>query len=149
MLVRKTRKSRAKRGSRTHGWGGQKRHRGAGNRGGKGMAGVGKRGGQKLTKYLAHGGKRPIGSHGMQITRYKPSLKTINLYQIEASLDLWMDSKLITKEKYVYVIELRKVGYGKVLSQGKLTHKLKITADAFSKAAEAKITAAGGELIKL
>lgn len=37
----------------------------------------------------------------------------------------------------------------KILGQGELTKKLKITAQAFSKAAEAKIQKAGGEVTKL
>ena len=148
MITRKSKKSRNQRGSRTHGWGAGKRHRGAGNRGGRGMAGVGKRGGQKETKYLSQGIK-PIGKHGMQITRYTPSLKTINLYQIEENLGAWLEAELVKKVKDVYTIELRKVGFGKVLSQGALKHKLEIIADAFSKAAKEKIEAAGGKVIEL
>jgi len=148
MITRKAKKSRSQRGSRTHGWGAGKKHRGAGNRGGRGMAGVGKRGGQKETKYLAKGIK-PIGKHGMQITRYTPSLKTINLYQIAENLGVWLEAGLINKTKDVYTIELRKVGFGKVLSQGNVKHKLEIIADAFSKAAKEKIEKAGGKAVEL
>ena len=43
----KRKKSRKLRGHKTHGYGSKKKHRGAGNRGGRGMAGTGKRAGQK------------------------------------------------------------------------------------------------------
>lgn len=112
------------------------------------MAGVGKRGGQKMTKYLAHGGKRPLGKHGMQITRQRPSLKGINIYQIEENLEEWVKSGIVKKQKGTYIINLKGLGYDKVLGQGKPEHKLKITAKAFSKSAEKKLESAGGEAIK-
>lgn len=146
MESRKSKKSRKQRGSRTHGWGAGKKHRGAGNRGGRGMAGIGKRGQQKKTKYYING-KNPIGKQGMQITRIRPQAKTINLYQIEASLTKWLTDKKIKKEKDVFIINLKLLGYDKVLGVGKLESKLKITAKIFSKAAAERIKAAGGEAI--
>jgi len=148
-MIRQSKKSTRQRGSRTHGWGAGKKHRGAGNRGGRGNAGSGKRGQQKETKYLAHGGKSPLGKHGFQITRQRPSFRTINLAQIETNLDGWVEAKKVTKTQSVYVIDLAKVGYDKVLGVGKLAHKLKITAKAFSKRAEERIKAAGGEAVVL
>jgi len=136
------------RGSRTHGWGSGKKHRGAGNRGGKGNAGSGKRGQQKKTKYLAHGGESPLGKHGFQITRQRPSLKAINLYELESNLATWLKEKQIKKEKDTYIIKLKELGYDKILSTGTIKSKLKITAKAFSKTAEEKLKSAGGEAIK-
>ena len=147
-MIRTSKKSRAQRGSRTHGWGSGKKHRGAGNRGGKGNAGSGKRGQQKETKYLAHGGKSPLGKHGFQITRQRPSLKTINIHEIESKLLEWTKSKQIKKEKDTYIIKLKELGYDKVLGTGATKSKLKITAKAFSKSAEEKLKSAGGEAIK-
>ena len=43
MTVNKRKKNSRQRGSHTHGWGAMKKHRGAGNRGGRGAAGSGKR----------------------------------------------------------------------------------------------------------
>jgi len=147
-MIRKPKKSSKQRGSRTHGWGAGKKHRGAGNRGGRGMAGVGKRGGQKMTKYLAHGGKSPLGKHGFQITRQRPSLRAINLCKIEEKLDSWVEDKKVKKDKSIYIIKLGKLGYDKVLGAGRLKSKIKITAKTFSKSAEEQIKAAGGESIK-
>lgn len=56
----------------------------------------------------------------------------------------------VTPEKLVEsgIISKNKDGV-KVLAFGELTKKLKVSAHHFSKAAEAKITAAGGEVIRL
>lgn len=147
MPVRFKRKVTKQRGSRTHGWGAGKKHRGAGNRGGRGRAGVGKRASQKKTWWLQHGGKSPLGKHGMQITRWPVRIKGINLEQINSSLDEWVADKKATKEKDGYVLNLKSIGYDKVLSMGEIKSKVKITARAFSKKAEEKIKKAGGEAV--
>ena len=43
MVFKSRSKVQKQRGKRTHGWGHGKKHRGAGNRGGRGKAGLGKR----------------------------------------------------------------------------------------------------------
>lgn len=56
----------------------------------------------------------------------------------------------VTVEKLIEVGVVTKLRDGvKVLAFGKLTKKLKVTANRFSKAAEAQIIAAGGEVAKL
>ena len=49
MVVNKRKKFSRQRGGHTHGWGSKKKHRGSGNRGGKGMGGTGKRADQVKT----------------------------------------------------------------------------------------------------
>ena len=49
MKLKKTKKAKGLRGSKTHGWGAKKKHMGSGHRGGFGMAGTGKRADQKKT----------------------------------------------------------------------------------------------------
>ena len=46
-------------------------------------------------------------------------------------------------------LNLRKLGYGKLLGSGKITLKLKIQVDSYSARAEEKIKAAGGELVSI
>jgi len=144
MTVNKRRKSRRMKGSRTHGWGHSKKHRGKGNRGGAGFAGKGKRGAARKTKYLALG-IQPIGKHGMM---RKPAhvleLQTIDFKTIEENLNKWLANSLIAKEGTVYKIDLNKLGYGKLLSQGAITKKLAITCDKASGKAIAKLQEAGG-----
>ena len=52
MTVNRRKKVVKQRGSHTHGWGSKKKHRGAGNRGGRGMAGSGKRADQRKPSIL-------------------------------------------------------------------------------------------------
>ncbi len=145
MVIRKKKKSRKLRGNRTHGWGFSKRHRGKGHKGGSGFSGVGKRGGQKKTQYHSLG-IIPIGKHGMSITRKKPKDKAINLKEIEQKLNLWQQKKLIETERDMFVINLKKIGYTKLLSTGKVNKKLKIICDKCSSAAKEKVEQAGGSI---
>ena len=69
------------RGTKTHGWGSKKKHRGAGNRGGRGMAGAGKRAEHKKTLILkkytnAYFGKK--GSFSIRKKSKQPE-KIINI----------------------------------------------------------------------
>jgi len=53
MTVHRRKKNKRMRGAKTtHGYGAKKKHRGSGNKGGKGMAGSGKRADQKKTMIL-------------------------------------------------------------------------------------------------
>lgn len=146
MVIRKKKKSRKRRGSRTHGWGAGKAHRGAGHRGGRGFAGIGKRGAQKQTKYFAKGIK-PTGKKGMKLSRRDKKIKSnpINLKTIEQKLNKWLVNKQITKEGDIFIIDLTKLGYTVVLGQGKITKKLKLTCKKFSASAKKKLEEAGCE----
>lgn len=136
MTVNKRKKMVRARGKTTHGWGAMKKHRGAGNRGGRGMAGTGKRAKQMKTFILKKIGTSYFGKYGF--TRPQSMLiefKEINLEEID---------RKVKKEGAEYVFNAE--GY-KVLAKGNITKKIKITANAFSKVAKEKIEAAGGEAI--
>jgi len=60
----KRKKVTKQRGSKTHGWGAMKKHRGAGNRGGRGMAGTGKRGDAKKPSIQKN--KKYFGKYGFK-----------------------------------------------------------------------------------
>lgn len=145
MVVRKRKKSVKLRGSRTHGWGSPKKHRGKGSRGGKGKAGMsGKRGqqriflGRKLGVTLGKRGfKRPIGKRD----------KIINLDDIEKKLDNFIQNKIAVKKGDKIEIDISKAGYTKVLGTGRVTKKLIIKAKSFSKKAKEKIEEQKGEAI--
>jgi large subunit ribosomal protein L15 len=145
MVVRRKKKSRKMRGGTSHGWGFSKRHRGKGSRGGHGHAGVGKRGAQKETYYLSLG-IAPIGTHGIRV---KPriivsKLAEINLKEIEENLNKWLSQKLIEKSADAYTIDLLKLGYAKLLSDGHIKHKLNVKCKSCSAKAKQKVEAAGG-----
>ncbi|MBA3064076.1 50S ribosomal protein L15 [Candidatus Woesearchaeota archaeon] len=146
MTTYKKRKNRNMRGSQTHGWGAKKKHRGAGSRGGRGMAGTGKRGDAKKpciwkdTKYFGkYGFKRP--------KKITIKIKAINLKTIEQSIESLLSKKLIEKKNDSYVIDLKKLGFNKVLSTGKITKKFNIKCDYASKKAVEKIKESGGSIV--
>ena len=71
MVVHKQKKNKRMRGAKTtHGYGAKKKHRGSGNKGGKGMAGSGKRADQKKTMILKVFGNEYFGRHGFTFERY-------------------------------------------------------------------------------
>lgn len=147
MVVRKQKKSRKLRGSTSHGWGFSKRHRGKGSRGGHGHAGVGKRGAQKETFYLSKG-IAPIGKVGISVKPriVKIPVEAINLKEICEKLESWASQKTIEKNADVYAIDLSKLGYTKLLSDGKITKKLNIKCKSCSAKAKQKVESAGGSI---
>jgi large subunit ribosomal protein L15 len=129
MKKKRSKRSRL-RGRRSCGYGARKKHRGKGSQRGKGMAGTGKMAGQrKLTVLKEMPGY--LGKRGFK-SRIK-KLKIINVGEIERKF----------KDK-----EIKLKGF-KVLSKGKLKSKLTIHANSFSKKAEEKIKAVGGQAIEL
>jgi large subunit ribosomal protein L15 len=145
MVVRRKKKSRKMRGGTSHGWGFSKRHRGKGNRGGHGHAGVGKRGAHNETKYLSlH--IEPLGKHGISVNPrvVDKHLKVINLREVEESLNSWHTKKLIEKSADAYGVDLTKLGYAKLLSEGQISKKLNIKCKSCSAKAKQKVEAKGG-----
>ncbi len=146
MVTYKKRKNRNMRGSQTHGWGAKKKHRGAGSRGGRGMAGTGKRGDAKKpsiwkdTKYFGkYGFTRP--------NKIVIKINAINLKTIEQRLESLLAKKLVEKKNDSYIIDLKKLGFNKVLSTGKITKKFNIKCDYASKKAVEKIKESGGSIV--
>lgn len=140
----KKKKSPKFRGQRSHGYGSHKKHRGAGHRGGRGNAGSGKRADSKKPSLWKAGFKR-YGKVGFKI-HDKQEIKSINLRTIENKLNTYLNNKLIEQKSGVYVIDLSKLGYDKLLSAGKVTKKFRITALYSSGNAIEKVKQAGGEV---
>lgn len=134
MTVRKRKKKSRMRGRKTHGYGAKKKHRGAGNRGGRGMAGSGKRADQKKPSIIKKYGKTYFGKHGFKIPqKVKKIQKAINIEDLPEKEEL----------------NLKELGYDKLLSKGKVTKKFKIKVESCSKKAKEKIEKAGGQIILL
>ncbi len=145
MVTNRRKKSVKFRGSKTHGWGAMKKHRGKGNKGGAGMAGSGKRGDAnkpsnwKNTKYF--------GKYGFKKKGLKESIKTVNISYLEYNSNNLLSKKLITEENNVFIVDISKLGYNKLLGSGKVTKKFRINAKYASKNAIERIKKAGGEVI--
>ena len=130
MKLKKKRKAVRMRGSRTHGWA-MKKHKGSGNRGGKGMAGTGKRADHRKTWVIRYQfpyfGKQGFTSKS---TRKKIN-KVINLGEIQNNYK----QGEIDLSKY------------KILGKGEVTGKYIIKAKAASASAIKKVEKAGGKVI--
>jgi len=134
MVVRKKKKVRKMRGTRSYGYGSHKKHRGGGSRGGRGKAGMHKHKWSYVVKYEPdhfgkRGFKRPVAA--------TKKVKAINVSGLEKL------AVAAGKKK----INLAELGYDKVLGSGKISTALKVSAGSFSKGAVEKIEAAGGKVI--
>ena len=125
---------------------------------GSGLGGTSTKGhkGQKSRS----GYSRKVGFEGgqMPIQRRLPKFgfKNINRVEYKAinleTIQIIADSKKLTK---IGLQDLREAGYisktalVKILGNGKLTSKIEVEANAFSKSAEEAIVAAGGTAVKL
>lgn len=140
----KRKKVERQRGSKTHGWGSKKKHRGAGNRGGTGMAGTGKRAGHKKQLILKIYGTSYFGKRGF-VSRFKKIIKAVNINYLEK---LYSQEKL-KEQNGIVNVNLKDLGYNKLLALGNPTRKYKITTEFFSKNAKEKIEKAGGTIVIL
>lgn len=142
MVVARRKKNSRQRGSKTHGWGAMKKHRGAGNRGGRGMAGTGKRCDSK--KPMIWGDPKYFGKHGFKKKNIKIKIKPITIRIVEQKINAWLNKNLIEEKTGSYNIDLKKLGYNKLLSNGKITRKLNINVLYATPKAVEKIKSAGG-----
>ncbi|MBI5393049.1 uL15 family ribosomal protein [Candidatus Woesearchaeota archaeon] len=144
MVMRKRGKMSRHRGSHTHGYGAMKKHRGSGNKGGKGRAGSGKRADSKKPSIWKN--KDYFGKYGfVNVTRNEQ--KTLNIRDIEERLDRYIAEQKITVAKNIYTVDLSSWGVDKLLGTGKATHSFMITVAAASEQAIEKIEAAGGKVM--
>ena len=117
------------RGSRYHGRG-KKAGRGAGKRGGRGNAGLNKHKVMTRLKYMP-------GHWGMHGFNRHPGLRVVN-----TSINLGEVSELAEEDS----INLREMGYDKLLGRGSIDRALKITVSEASTRAIEKVEAAGGSV---
>ena len=143
MVVYKRKKNTRQSGSKTHGWGAKKKHRGAGNRGGRGMAGSGKRADTTKPSLWK---KKYFGKFGFKKKNVREKIKAINISYLEEKLNSLLNKKLISKEGDFYIIDTGKLGFNKLLSQGKVLNKFKIKVPYASKKAIEKVKNSGGEI---
>ena len=134
-MIMKKKKVTKLRGSKTHGWGSKKKHRGAGSRGGRGFAGSKK---QKKTWIMKHK-KNHLGKRGFKSLRQreiKSSVKAINIRDIPE--DFLKGTE----------IDLSKLGYEKLLGSGELKKPIIFKAKVFSETAKEKIKKSGGKALE-
>ena len=136
------RRKSMKTGSRTRGRG-HKKGRGAGLRGGRGNAGC-----HKTKRIMYERVGRVWGAHGFKRPQSVVSANnSINLKTIEEYSNSWIEEGIATKKGKVVSIDLKEMGYDKLLGTGSTKQSYKITVSAASAKALEKIEAAGGEVI--
>lgn len=145
MTVNKRSKNSRQRGSWTHGWGSKKKHRGAGHRGGRGKAGTGKRGDANKPRIWKN--KRYFGKFGFKAGSPKVEIKAVNLAYINNNINSLVNKKLAEFKDGVYVVDISKLGYDKLLSKGLINKKFRVICSSASKGAKEKVEAAGGSLV--
>ncbi len=146
MTVRKTRKVRKQRGSRSHGYGVIKDHKGKGMKGGSGKAGLFSHRWLQAIKQ-AKKERRPniTGKYGfIRPQQFLKKYGVINVSQLNASIDTLVDQEKAQKEGDVYVVDLSVLGIKKLLAQGEVTKPMKITVEMATDRAVSKIEGAGG-----
>ncbi|PSO07894.1 hypothetical protein B9Q04_08435 [Candidatus Marsarchaeota G2 archaeon BE_D] len=133
MSVRREKRSRKYRGTRSVGWGRIGQHRKAGSKGGVGKAGLHKHKWSWTVKY----GKDAFGKHGFKRAWIKRKKREINIERlVELAATLKRDE-----------IDLAELGYTKLLGKGVINAEIKVIVPAASKSAIEKIKNAGGEVI--
>jgi len=126
-----SRKVQRMRGSKTHGYGAKKKHRGKGSKGGKGYGGSTKHN----RSYVYAKEPEHFGHKGFHSLRKKASIIKIK------------DLERISKDKEE--IDLTAMGYEKLLSDGEISKPLIITIKKISNKAKQKIEKAGGSVTGL
>jgi large subunit ribosomal protein L15 len=134
MVVRRDRKIRKKRGSRTCGYGITKKHRGAGSRGGRGNAGLMK---HKKTWMLKNDPDH-FGKKG-----FKVPVKAKNIVRAITLRDL----DILARKSGKTEIDISEFGYDKILSKGSLTQPLTVKAKKIVERARKKIEDSGGKVV--
>ena len=142
MTINKDSKNVRQRGNNSHGWGAKKKHRGAGHRGGRGAAGSGKRGDAKKPKIWKN--KRYFGKYGFTSHSRAVEFVMINVHELEKKKDAYVASGKMSLEGDVYKVNLKDLGYNKLLGTGKVSSKISVEVYTASEKAIVKIKAAGG-----
>ncbi|WOF15496.1 50S ribosomal protein L15 [Methanoplanus sp. FWC-SCC4] len=130
------------RGSRTCGGGTHKNRRGAGNRGGKGRAGHRD---HRFTHFLL-AGQVHNGKHGF-FNQTGSANKVLDIGDIDQMIDSLVARGFATVDGDTIILDAEQIGINKILGGGKVTHKMNITAEAFSETAKAKIEENGGQIL--
>ena len=139
-MPHKLRKVRKMRGSRTHGWGQIGQHRRSGSRGGKGHAGMHKHRWTYVQRY---------DPDHFSKDKFRPPNQTqiniINLKQLEEIAYKIQQARKGKREKIT--IDLKEMGYDKLLGSGKITAPISVKVSSCSEDARKKIEESGGEVV--
>ena len=129
------------RGSRTCGGGTHKNCRNGGSRGGRGHAGGCK---HHFVRYYLAG--RTFGKDGFSHDQ-REDPGTIDVGTLEIMAESLLSKGLAKVEGDTLAIDAAAFGVGKILGSGRVSRRMKVSAEAFSEAAKKKLEAAGGQAL--
>ncbi len=129
-MPHRLRKTRWRRGSRTHGYGRVGQHRKSGDRGGYGLAGLRKHKRFYMMKYMPD----HFGKHGF-VSRF-PRKRSISVSDLERFIDMGMEE-----------VDLTKLGFDKLVSKGRISKPIKVIVKEATERAIEKVREAGGEVV--
>jgi large subunit ribosomal protein L15 len=157
----RVKRCRKYRGSRSHGYGNNAGHRKTGHKEGKGVATHWKKGQrtymlkQKSLGYPSEKfGKNRVspwmvGKNGFilpQSVRRSHHVNVINISELNALIDSWVENKIAEKSGSVYTMDLDKVDIQKVLARGSIDKKINVTVKFASASAIEEIEKVGGKV---
>lgn len=141
MTVRKEKKVRKQRGSRTYGYGRiSGGHRKGGSRGGKGNAGI--KNHHRIGRIIdvIQNKKGFNGPYTIS------SDLSINIGDINEQINLLIAKKVAKKEGSIVKIDVGEMGYTKVMGKGLVEHPFHVYAKKITPKAQQKIESAGGKV---
>jgi len=142
MATRK-RKVRKLRGSRTHGWGVSGQHRGSGMLGGHGNVGMLRHKKSAVIRYRIQLKKKTL------LPRTEDKCRSVtSVGQLEDLLSRRECAHAVTEHDGKKLIDLRALGFTKLLGSGTIRVPIRVKIGSFSKSAAAKLEAAGGGIDK-
>jgi ribosomal protein L15 len=160
--MRFKKKSRKNSGRRTHGFGNCQGRRKTGRKAGHGITNTWKKGMKSTylkqkslgfpTKKFGKNRKSPwdMGKHGFhrpQKLQRIYAVKCINIGSVNSQIENWVESNLAEKTGKDYTVDLKKLGYNKLLARGSVDKKMTIRVRKASAFSIEEIESAGGKVI--
>lgn len=143
MAFKRKKKNVGQRGSKTHGWGAMKKHRGAGHRGGRGNAGTGKRGDAKKPSYWKNAWY--YGKHGFTYRSFSDKeVVTINCGHLSSIIERLVREGKAQQAGKKFTVNLEALGYDALLGTGIVNFAIDVTVPRASAKAIEKIEKLGG-----
>ncbi|RLJ01520.1 MAG: 50S ribosomal protein L15 [Candidatus Aenigmatarchaeota archaeon] len=140
MVVRREKKRKYRRGYRTHGWGRVGQHRRSGYKGGRGNVGFHKHKWSWTVKYAPDW----YGKHGfIRPPSITPLRKGINIGVLDEIAEKLVEKGIAKKENDTIIINIKDLGYNRLLGSGRISKKLHIITPHISRKAKQKLEEAG------
>jgi len=144
MTPHKLRKTRKRRGSRTHGWGQVGQHRKTGM---KGDRRVGRH--KHLWTYTIKYEPDYFGRRGFTSPRsLRQEINIINVGELNELIEKLDREKQLEKKEGKAFLDLDKLGYQKLLATGTINKPVLVKVESCSETAAKKIEEAGGQILK-